>query len=120
MSADLIIIENLNKVEPLKVVIDGAATNKVERIMIMPVENKENYPLRLPVKTFLPFEVWIIVFIMGVYLAFYIELFIKSQKYYRVKKKYKSMILFNHEERACEQHVVSRDSGRTVDTYCFI
>lgn len=56
MSADLIIIDNLNQSEPLKVVIDGAATNKVERLMIMPAENKDRYPIRLPIKTFLPFE----------------------------------------------------------------
>ena len=36
LSADYILIENLNPSEPLKVVIDGAATNKVDRIMIMP------------------------------------------------------------------------------------
>ena len=29
MSADLIIIDNINQQQPLKVVIDGAATNKV-------------------------------------------------------------------------------------------
>jgi len=37
MSADMIVIENLNPSEPMKVVIDGAATNKVDRIMIIPV-----------------------------------------------------------------------------------
>lgn len=37
MSADMIVIDNLNPIEPLKVVIDGAATNKIDRLMIMPV-----------------------------------------------------------------------------------
>jgi hypothetical protein len=51
------VIENQNPVEPLKVVIDGAATNKIDRITIVPVNNKDNYPVRLPIKNFLPFEV---------------------------------------------------------------